>query len=117
MTLAVFTPPRNPDQQDEIEETPRVLKTTLGDGYVQRVGDGINTILLKATLTWTNLKLAQGWQIINFFRSKDGATPFTYTLPWEGVSRTWVCSSWKYKPISGGFMTITEAIFEEAAPT
>lgn len=116
MTLATFTPAYNPDQGGEIDETPRVLKSDLGDGYTQRVGNGINIILLKPTFSWTNLRKAQGMDIVNFFRAHKGYIPFYFTIPQESSPRVFICSSWKWKAISGGFMNISSATFEEAAP-
>lgn len=116
MTLPVFNPSRNPDQKPDIEETPNVLKTAMGDGYVQRAGNGINNILQNDDLSWTNIDTTSGMAIINFFRDKKGYLPFTYQLPWESSPRTWIAESWKFTPINGKYMSITSAKFVEAAP-
>lgn len=117
MTTATFTPPRNPDSGPQVQKKPSVLATQLGDGYVQRTPNGINTILRKMTLSWTNLSKADAATIDTFFTQQNGVSAFFWTPVGESVQRAFICSSWEYKELSGGFATMSNCVFEEAAPT
>ena len=117
MTLPTFTPPVNSDEKAVFEKNPNVLKANLGDGYVQRVVNGINPILRKQTLNWTNLTNAQAVTIDTFFSNQLGAHPFLWTPNGESTARVFVCSSWKLSYKNGGYADITNAVFEEAAAT
>lgn len=116
MSIPVFTPLRAADQGAKVQIKPKTINSQLGDGYVQRTPDGINTMLRKLTLSWTNLTDAEGLQIQNFFTQQAGVYPFYYTPNGETVQRCFVCSDWTYTYINGGFCTLSNVVFEEAAP-
>lgn len=115
MTLSVFNPPRTCDQGAGVAVKPAVLMSAMGDGYVQRAANGINTMLRKMTLSWTNLSKADCATIIAFFEGQYGVIPFFWTPIGETKQRVWVCSEWEFKELSGGYATISKAMFEEAA--
>jgi phage-related protein len=117
MTTVTFTPVKAPDQGAQVQKKPRVLSTQLGDGYVQRTPDGINTILRKMTLSWTNLYKADAATIDTFFTQQNGNLPFWWTPNGESTPRVFICESWEFKELSGGFATLSNCIFVEAAPT
>lgn len=117
MTTAYFTPVKLPDQGAPVKYKPNVLSTVMGDGYVQRTGNGINTMLRKMTLSWTNLKSSEALSIVNFFQQQAGIYAFYWTPIGETVQRCFICSEWQFKELSGGYCTIDNVIFEESAPT
>jgi phage-related protein len=73
-------------------QEPRVKKASFGDGYQQRVGDGINTMPEMHTLTFRGRK-ADMDAIHAFFVSKAGVLSFTWT-PSAESERTYICPSW-----------------------
>jgi len=61
--------------------TPRVLTATFGDGYEQRIADGINTLTETYSLSFKTRLKADIDDIVAFLDSKKGVTNFTLTLP------------------------------------
>jgi phage-related protein len=73
---------------------PRVLLSKFGDGYEQRVLDGINTNLKSWRLSFT-MEVASLDAIEAFLISKGGVTSFTWTP--TGKSQVLViCRDWDY---------------------
>lgn len=75
---------------------PRVFSATFGDGYSQRVSDGINNIDYSWTLNFSSISVATAAEITTFLASKKGATSFTWnTTPGDNATEVKViCSSW-----------------------
>jgi phage-related protein len=72
---------------------PRVLVAAFGDGYEQRVADGINNDLETFDLVF-NRATADIDTIMTFLAGKGAATAFTWT-PDGGSEITVVCPSWQ----------------------
>ncbi len=72
--------------------TPRVFGTKFGDGYEQRVGDGINTILEQWSLTFIR-EVAEITAIDDFLKARGGVYSFVWTAPDE-VQGSWLCRTW-----------------------
>jgi len=70
-----------PDKSLSKQSTPRVRIQTFGDGYEQRIVDGINNINESFTLTFTNRDKTEADDIIAFFDSKGAATAFEFIHP------------------------------------
>ena len=60
---------------------PKVLLAAFGDGYEQRLGDGINTLAETYALTFNNRLASEVDDIIALFESKAGVTAFDFTYP------------------------------------
>jgi len=73
----------------------RVLKAEFGDGYSQRVGDGINTIRYVYAVSWENISRTDANLIDTFFRARGGHQSFYWTAPGEASPRLWVCETWQ----------------------
>lgn len=88
-----------------VNKAPRIKTAQFGDGYEQRIADGINTTPQKWDLTFRNTQA-----IINsidaFFMSKNGITAFTWTPP-EGAEIKVVCQSWSKNLIIKGVYEIS----------
>lgn len=92
------------------KRAPRALKAGFGDGYEQRVGDGINVDLEVWDLTFQNRNATDADAIEAFFALKAGVTAFTWTP--TGLSEvTVVCRQWSRSFAEPGKNTIT-ASFE-----
>lgn len=95
------------------ETAPRVIRYKFGDGYTQRVSDGINNILVDWTLVWTDLSPANRETLDTFLRGKGGVTAFYWTPPLESTPRKYTCSKWQFTPHSGAYFTGTAEFTEE----
>ena len=75
-----------PDRSLSRASKPRVLTAKFGDGYEQRIVDGINNIEETFAISFVNRSKAEIDDITAFFESKGGATSFNYTIPDSNVS-------------------------------
>lgn len=84
------------------------------EGYEAASPAGINNNPLKGALTFNNVGLTVAKAIDDFLSSKNGATPFTFTLPapWDEKQRTWRCKVWGWVYI-GGAISGVRAEFSE----
>lgn len=60
---------------------PRKLVARFGDGYEQRLADGVNTIEQKFSATFVNRPRAEIDDITSYFDSLKGVTSFNFTVP------------------------------------
>tara|TARA_R100001440_G_scaffold23628_4_gene38509 strand:- start:3291 stop:3671 length:381 start_codon:yes stop_codon:yes gene_type:complete len=70
-----------PDKQLTKKVQPRVLTARFGDGYEQRIADGINVLNETYTLTFKTRPKADIDDIVAFLDTKQNVTKFTLTLP------------------------------------
>lgn len=82
----------------QVSNSPRVLAARFGDGYEQRVADGINTNLQNWNLSFsdtkTNIDLIEA-----FLSSKGGVDSFTWT-PSGFAEIHVICREWARNVIS-----------------
>lgn len=77
---------------DAVEVEPRVLVSRLGDGYEQRVADGINTMLRRMSV-----RLVADHDTVDaaeVFLVARGAVEAFDWAGLDGVLRRWVCRKW-----------------------
>jgi phage-related protein len=70
-----------PDKAMTKQSTPRVLTAKFGDGYEQRIVDGINNLDENYSLTFRTRTKEEIDDIVSFLDTKAGVTKFTLTLP------------------------------------
>ena len=70
-----------PDRNLSHAHIPRTLKISFGDGYEQRLVDGINNNVETYTVNFMNRTDDDADDIIAFFKNKKGVTAFDYTYP------------------------------------
>jgi len=77
------------------KNTPRIKSISFGDGYTQRVPDGINTLLLNYTLTFETRDLHEITAILHFLTVRNGTNSFCWLppAPRSQISR-FVCTEW-----------------------
>lgn len=80
----------------------RVRKTDFGDGYGQRVEDGINTVRAQWNVGWSSLTEAEKTAVDVFLAERKGTKYFLWTPPGEGSPLKWICSSWQIDPLDPG---------------
>ena len=85
MAIGFFTggpyDPICPDRNTAKNTKPKVLKAAFGDGYEQRIADGINTLQQSFSVAFNNREKEEIDDIISFFDSLRGVTAFNYTYP------------------------------------
>ena len=72
---------RVPDRTMSNAIKPRVLKVQFGDGYEQRIQDGINNLKQEFSETFNNRPKAEIDDIVAFLNNKAGTTAFNFTYP------------------------------------
>ncbi len=93
--------------------SPRVLAARFGDGYEQRLADGINTqpAIWNLTFTYDTSTIAA---IESFLETKAGVTSFTWT-PHGGSEITVICRDWSKSidsPTTATIQTTFEQVYE-----
>ncbi|HBG06329.1 MAG: hypothetical protein A2075_12225 [Geobacteraceae bacterium GWC2_58_44] len=77
------------------ETKARVLKTQYGDGYSQRVRDGINSLVRAFPVTIKASSLATADQIEGFLEARNGDEAFAWTPPHAAAAIKVTCDSWR----------------------
>jgi phage-related protein len=75
-TLGVVVPDRGQKRNNK----PRVFVANFGDGYEQRIANGINSLEQTIDVAFTTRPKADIDDIVAFFESKGGVTNFNFTL-------------------------------------
>ena len=84
-----------PSYSPTISTEPSVRTLKFGDGYEQRSPDGINTNLLKISLTYGNRDEAEITAISHFLHERGGSEAFVYLPPSPYSSmKKFVCRKW-----------------------
>lgn len=94
-----------PDFASQLTETPRVLSSSFGDGYQQRVGDGINIRPQVWNLKFSVRTNAERDAILAFLRAENGITSFDWTPP-GGSAGKYLCSEWSWTPDNAATNTV-----------
>lgn len=99
-----------PDATPQKSVKPRVRSARFGDGYEQRVRDGINTISDEWTLTFTGSNPEVN-AIEAFLEAHGGADHFIWKTPQEKTGK-FVCRSWEFSR-DRGVKSILSCKFEQ----
>jgi phage-related protein len=90
--MATF-PITNPVYNTRINASPKVNILSFGDGFEQRLTEGLNQNPLSVNLTF-ELSQTDADTAIAFLNARvEDGTSFDYTLPSESSSRKFVCTS------------------------
>jgi len=82
----------SPNYGAAVDKTPKVKRAQFGDGYQQRVGDGINTTARSWSLSFEGTKTEID-AVDLFLQTEGGVTAFTWTPPTGAVGK-WLCGQW-----------------------
>ncbi|SAK65347.1 phage minor tail protein [Caballeronia pedi] len=95
--------------------TAKVREAQFGDGYGQRVADGLNNVSSSFSFQFVN-DAATISAILAFLRSHGGATSFSFTpLLWSAPA-LFVCKTWSEPTRDGNVYTITATFDQTFAP-
>lgn len=102
--MATFT--TAPDYGVQLSVKPRVRQAAFGDGYTQRVADGINTQAEEWALTFSARTASERDTILVFLEARNGVESFDWTSP-AGTVGKFICLEWTYVPANTATHTIT----------
>lgn len=100
-----------PSYNAQVDSEPRNLSNSFGDGYEQRVGDGINNDMLKWSLRFDVRSIAETNLIRTFLKTRGGIESFDWTPP-IGLAGKFLCRKWSANA-SGPLTYDISAVFEE----
>lgn len=109
MTAPIFT--WSTAYGTSMDITPRVLSAKMGDGYEQRVADGINYALENWNVIVNSVDSGGVSPVETFLKTQAGATAFQWTTP-EGRVALFVCRAWKRDILSPSLSKVSGK-FEE----
>jgi phage-related protein len=95
MSLQTFSPPQNPNIGLSKASEPRVLIAAFGDGYEQRIADGLNTIRRSWELEWSPISVENADAIENFLIARNGVEAFYWTPPHATTPVKVRCARWR----------------------
>ena len=100
-----------PDKGFTRQSQPRIFITEFGDGYEQRLVNGINNLVENYSLSFNNRTKEDIDDITAFFATKGAVTAFTFTIPDSNNSGETavkvVCDSWSQSYRVGDFYACT----------
>lgn len=94
-----------------LQESPRVIEVRFGDGYAQRLGNGLNLRPREWALTFNARTQSEMTPILSFLQSRNGIEAFNWTDP-DGVSGVWVCKQWTHSLPRFGTSDLSATFFE-----
>ena len=95
------------------QNTPRIHAVTFGDGYEQRIANGINTLDQTMNVSFSTRPKAEIDDIVAFFESLGGVSKFRMTIDDSNGDETIkvVCKTWNQTWAFDNFYSLT-ATFE-----
>jgi phage-related protein len=93
------------------DKTVRQLEARFGDGYSQRVGDGINIIKRVWNVPFDYRTQSEADAIDAYLELYSGGASFAWTDP-DGYTGKWICRQWNRTPVSATVFSIA-AVFEQ----
>ena len=75
-----FSSAVQPDKGLSRKNTPRTFTVQFGDGYQQRIANGINNLKQQFSVSFATREKAEIDDIVGFFESTNGVTAFDFTF-------------------------------------
>jgi len=92
---------------------PQIQRLDFGDGYSQRLGQGLNPISEDWDIILKDITTAEKDTVVIFLKEKAGAEAFYWTPIGETVPRKYTCPEWLPVPAEGQLWTVTATFIEE----
>ena len=95
-----------PSYNAKIDNKPRVRYNQFGNGYQQRISDGLNTDLIEFTLIFENRNEKETVSILHFLKQRNGQESFVYNIPTiyskssNNLTSRFICPEWGSSYIS-----------------
>jgi phage-related protein len=89
-----------PSYNVSVNHTPRIKSIQFGDGYEQRIQDGINNQLLNLEMSFDLRTRQESSAILHFFYARNGVESFLYTpnAPY-GTQKKFICKEWAHSEL------------------
>lgn len=101
-------------QSSTFEYDERILESRFGDGYSQRVGDGINTQFQKGTLVHENISQTDYNTLLAFWKSVGRISVFNITDPKDGTTlKVRFTSPWSVSALSGNIYSVSASVEQD----
>ena len=94
------------DNSAQVSVKPRVRSAKFGDGYEQRVGDGINIRPREWQLTFNSRSDAEMAPIVAFLEAQQGIYAFDWTPPF-GTAGKFKCEQWQQTVVRYGINNLS----------
>lgn len=103
---------RRPDKNMTRSSTNSRHIASFGDGYEQRIANGINNLREEYGVSFSSRTKAEVDDIVAFFENKGGVTAFTFTVPdtnesGNEVAIKVICDSWNKTYMYGDYYSVT----------
>jgi len=86
-----------PSYNFSVDSTPRVKSHRFGDGYEQRVVDGIESILLKASVSFETRSAKESRAMAHFLSARKGQESFLLMLPPPyNIEKLYIARDWAF---------------------
>lgn len=108
--MAEFT--YTPDFGAQANYKPRVRVTQFGDGYEQRVTEGINARPQVWSLQFNNRSNTEAGNIVSFLAARNAVEAFDWTPPNEETAIKVVCREW-VKTVARANLNNVQATFQQ----
>lgn len=83
-----------PSKSFSLSSKPRVVTSQFGDGYSQRIVNGINNIAKEWSVSFNSRDLQTISQIENFFEARRGVEGFRWIPPGDTTIYSVLCTEW-----------------------
>lgn len=94
---------------------PRLLSVSFGDGYEQRMPDGLNHDILEFSLVFDKRDAKEATSIIHFLAAREGYKAFYFKPPQPyGVVKKFVCKSWNSALVYDNNYTVNATFSEKS---
>jgi len=98
----------DPSYNQSTKIQPKVLSVKFGDGYEQRIKDGINNDLLSLSLTFQKRSSVETTAINHFLSERKGAESFVFTPPAPfATANKFICKSFSTNYVFYDNYTVT----------
>lgn len=102
-----------PSYNFNVSSAPLVRSIRFGEGYEQRLREGLNNNLIKIDLNFDKRNLKEATAIIHFLSERAAAESFIFTVPDPySVRKLFVARDWAVSQVFINNFTVT-AVFEE----
>lgn len=97
----------------DMTEGYRVKRVSFGDGYSQRVSDGLNSKVQQWRLSYNGISNAEAETLRNFFRGLGGTGLIEWTPFNQSVELKWTANNFSCRPSSATTSDVTVTLQQE----
>jgi phage-related protein len=95
-----------PSYNSRVENKPRIRYNQFGNGYQQRIPDGLNTSLVEFNIGFENRSELETVSILHFLQQRNGQESFIYNIPTifskslNNLNTRFICPDWTSSYVS-----------------